>query len=130
MSPIYLPDGKTLLPAGTILRAASTEMAHDPEFYKDPDLFDGDRFLDDKIEPKSREHEFTGIEPGNVSWGTGRFTCPGRWYAATMLKLVLGKLLLEYEFEFPAGQTESPPYETVDTRVMPNQGQKLIFKRR
>jgi cytochrome P450 len=88
-------------------------MARDSAFYGDDDplRFNGLRFYlpykeeDDMSTTSSTNHarhlDYTGIEPGNISWGSGRFTCPGRWYAAAMIKLILASLLLNYDVSFP-----------------------------
>jgi hypothetical protein len=87
-------------------------MSRDPTFHEDSKHFNGLRFYRaDKGDSGSMntQKDYTGIEPGNLSWGNGRFTCPGRWYVAAMIKLIVAVLLLDYDISFPHGQTKRPP---------------------
>lgn len=77
MSEIQLSDGKTTLPKGTLIAVPGGPMSRDPRFCDRPDQFDGSRFYRSHDhganDPTNARHEFTGIQPGNVSWGNGRF---------------------------------------------------------
>ncbi|KUI59027.1 Ent-kaurene oxidase [Cytospora mali] len=132
MSSIRLSDG-TILPRGTVVAAPGGPMSRDPKFYDEPQRFDGLRFYradDSRDVSSARTQDYVGIEPGNLSWGNGRFTCPGRWYAAVMIKLILAKLLLEFDVSFPAGQTERPLNGKYDTDVHPDFDQKIVLRKR
>ncbi|KAK7743155.1 hypothetical protein SLS53_004240 [Cytospora paraplurivora] len=135
ISPIELSDGKTTLPRGATIAVPGGPMSRDSEYYDDPQRFDGFRFYrpdedGDIVGSTTSQQDFTGIEPGNLSWGNGRFTCPGRWYAAAMIKLIVASLLLEYDISFPPGQTERPRNVKYDTEVHPDMAQKIILRRR
>lgn len=135
MSPIELSDGKTVLPQGASIVIPAGLMARDPTFYTNAQQFDGFRFYreneDENVSSRvSMQQDYTGIETGNLSWGNGRFTCPGRWYGAAMIKLIVANLLLEYDISFPAGQTERPPNSKYNTEVHPSFEQKIVLKRR
>ncbi|KUI72796.1 Ent-kaurene oxidase [Cytospora mali] len=132
MSSIRLSDG-TILPRDTVVAAPGGPMSRDPKFYDEPQRFDGLRFYraDDSRDASSAStQDYVGIEPGNLSWGNGRFTCPGRWYAAVMIKLILAKLLLEFDVSFPPGQTGRPLNGKYDTDVHPDFDQKIVLRRR
>ena len=132
MSTIKLSDGTVILPGNTIAMP-SGPMAHDQSYYDDPLTFDGYRFYRATAKEhegaQQSENEYAGIEPGNLSWGNGRFSCPGRWYASAMMKMLLATLLLEYDFEFPEGQTVRPPNFVMDLHVLPDMKQKIILKK-
>ncbi|KAF3062198.1 Ent-kaurene oxidase [Daldinia childiae] len=133
MSPIELSDGKTILPRGASIVMSGGPMARDPAFYKNPQQFDGLRFYrpdEDTASSTNIQQDYTGIEPGNLSWGNGRFTCPGRWYASAMIKLIVANLLLEYDISFPPGQMERPPNGKYDTDVHPNFEQNIVLRKR
>ena len=133
MSPIELSDGTVILPGNTIAMPAGP-MAQDQSYYDDPLTFDGDRFYRLKAKEDERAqqsgNDYTGIEPGNLSWGHGRFSCPGRWYASVMMKLLLATIILDYEFEFPKGQSARPSNAVMDLHVLPDMKQKIILKKR
>lgn len=88
-------------------------MSRDPKYYKSPGSFEGRRFyspvanLSDDVSKATActTQDYTSIEPGNLSWGNSRFTCPGRWYGAAMIKLILANVLIKYDVSFAEGQT-------------------------
>lgn len=133
MSPVELSDGKTVLPRGASIVIPGGPMSRDSAFYDDARRFDGLRFYrpdEDDMGSTNTQRDYTGIEPGNLSWGNGRFTCPGRWYAAAMIKLIIANLLLGYDISFPPGQTERPPNAKYDTEVHPDFEQKIVLRKR
>ncbi|KAK7750955.1 hypothetical protein SLS62_007088 [Diatrype stigma] len=134
MSPIELSDGKTVLPRGATIAIPSGAMSRDSSFYEDPQRFDGFRFyrpeMEDTMASTNTQQDYTGIEPGNLSWGNGRFTCPGRWYAAALTKLIVANMLLDYDLSFPRGQTGRPPNVKYDTELLPDFEQEIVLKRR
>ena len=124
-----LSDG-TWIPQGTHIAVAGEAMAHDPDFYPDPDTFNGRRFLDTNGHPLSPDREFSGIEPGNGMWGIGRLTCPGRHYAGVLSKMIVANLLLKYDISFPDGQKEGPPGMENDGNLLPDMTQMIILSER
>ena len=133
MSTIKLSDGTVILPGDTIA-IPSGPMAQDQIYYDDPIKFDGYRFLNATTKghdaTQSMENEYTGIEPGNLTWGNGRFSCPGGWYASLMMKLILARFMLEYDFEFPESQTVRPSDFVMDVHVLPDMKQRILIKKR
>jgi cytochrome P450 len=106
-------------------------MSRDPAFYDNPETFDRLRFYNaDDDTSKAAAHIYTAVEPGNLSWGNGRFTCPGRWYGAAMIKLILAIVLLHYDVSFPKGQSKRPANIKYDTEVLPDFSSKVCFWRR
>ncbi|KAI9150072.1 Ent-kaurene oxidase [Paramyrothecium foliicola] len=133
ISPIPLSDGKTVLPCGATIMIPGGPMSRDSLFYDDPLRFDGLRFYrpdGDDTGSANSSQSFTCIEPGNLSWGNGRFTCPGRWYAAALIKLIVANLLLEYDISFPPGQLERPANAKYDTEVHPDFNAKIVLRKR
>ena len=134
ISPIELSDSKTKLPRGATIVIPGGPISRDELFYDDPMHFDGRRFFrsnqDDESHNRPSRQDYTGIEPGNLSWGSGRFTCPGRWYAEALIKLILADLLVQYDISFPKEQTERPKNVRYDTEVHPDFNQKITLKRR
>ncbi|KAI9787989.1 MAG: hypothetical protein M1816_007293 [Peltula sp. TS41687] len=132
-SPVQLSDGH-ILPIGTTIGMLSGSMARDAEFYSDPLKFDGFRFCrsdsSHNRDAGAPANEFTSIEPGNLSWGYGRFTCPGRWYAGTMIKLLLATILLDYDFQYPEGQTTRPANAYRDVHILPDFTQQILLRKR
>ena len=133
MSTIELSDG-TQLKAGTTIAMPSECMAKDSTYYDSPLVFNSDRFYcsgndaQDVKEPLF--NDFINIEPGNLSWGSGRFTCPGRWYASVEMKLIIASFLVRYDFIFPQGQSKRPANWHIDDSTQPSRKQSILFRRR
>ena len=118
------------IPAGTHLSVASRNILFDPEMTPDPDTFDGLRYY--KLRGQSGEslkHDFASVDGINMNFGAGRYACPGRFFASMELKLLLAKLLLEFDFKFPPG-TGRPPLLVVDELVAPAPWAKVMIRRR
>lgn len=134
MDPINLSDGTTTLPKGTFINLAAEAMSRDSSYYENPDEFDGYRWYRRWVSGgggnQPLEEEFTGIEAGNVAWGNGRLTCPGRWYASALNKLILANLLVSYDLRFPDGQSTRPPNLYNDGGTMPDLAQLIFLRKR
>ena len=133
-STFALQDG-TIIPKGTFISMAAGPMAMDPENYHDPQTFSATRFCgaDDSTtnsatEKPQRTYEFVGIESGNIHWGHGRFTCPGRWYASAIMKVIIAQIIRKYDIKFPEGQKERLPNVYLDLIVEPNPKQTILFR--
>ena len=128
-----LSDG-TEIPSSTFINMAAEPLSRDPAYYDDPSHFKGDRFYNaTRVGGKSShspENEFSGIERGNIAWGNGRLTCPGRWYASALNKLILGTILEQYDVRFPEGQVTRPPNIYNDGGIMPDPKQIVMFHSR
>lgn len=133
MSTIELSNG-TVIHAGETIAMPSGPMARDTKYYDDPLRFNGDRFYPAMVEGpdefRSLNKKYTDIEPGNLSWGNGRFSCPGRWYASLMMKLLLATLILRYDMEFPPGQTGRPSSVVLDVHVLPDMKRQILVRKR
>ena len=99
-------------------------MAVDERFYKNASSFEGFRFAEKKSDAATG-HSFVDTEAENLSWGFGRYTCPGRWYASAMMKLFVSILLLQYDFKFLEGQTSRLPNKKRDTEIVPDFAQEI-----
>ncbi len=105
-------------------------MSRDPMFYDEPNVFNPSRFFRPSAgqeKPAPPEYELTGIERGNVVWGNGRLTCPGRWYASAMNKLIIGVLLIRYDIKLPDGQ-KRPQSIFYDGTAIPSQTQEILLR--
>jgi hypothetical protein len=49
----------------------------------------------------------------------GKFSCPGRHWAAAQVKLLVMVLLLELEIGFPEGQSERPENKVLGEKPCP-----------
>ncbi|KAJ8203763.1 hypothetical protein LV158_007544 [Aspergillus fumigatus] len=89
---ITLSDGTVLQP-GTLALAPSNAIAFDPNIYPNPEQFDGRRFYKLRHQNNSKAnniiYQFTAASKTQVQFGGERHACPGRWFAAHLIKMVV-----------------------------------------
>ncbi|KAH0422023.1 hypothetical protein CcaCcLH18_13060 [Colletotrichum camelliae] len=108
--PVTLKDG-TFLPTGTNIAVPMVGPLQDDSHYTDPNLFDPDRFVAIREEMRSdplqyankEQYQFVSSTKENTAFGFGRHACPGRFFAATEINMLLARLLLEYDIRMPDG---------------------------
>ncbi|KAK6197790.1 hypothetical protein LQW54_010562 [Pestalotiopsis sp. IQ-011] len=109
--PITLSNG-IQLPAGSTIESPHGPVTRDDGYYPDADKFDAHRFVDlraarvpDPIQYKSREqYQFVSVTKENMSFGFGAHACPGRFFAANEIKLILSRIILQYDMRLPEGK--------------------------
>ncbi|KAI0118644.1 cytochrome P450 [Nemania sp. FL0031] len=101
-------DG-TYVAAGTYTCMATTAIENDPANTPNPETYDGLRrfraleqrrqagHVDDTV---AKEFRFSTPSATALNWGYGKLACPGRHFASCVIKMVLVKLLADYEFAF------------------------------
>ena len=95
-----------------------------------PNTFDGLRYYRmHEAHPESHKHEFANADGTNMNFGAGRYACPGRFFAAMELKLLLAHLLLKFDFQFPPGSSR-PSLLVIDEFVAPLPWAKVMVRRR
>ncbi|KAL9577511.1 MAG: hypothetical protein Q9212_006316 [Teloschistes hypoglaucus] len=123
LQPYTFADG-TSLPQGSIVSIPQRAIMRDAMYYDNPETFDGFRFASDSATAK----KYTDIDVSYPTWGLGRRACPGRYYASSLLKMVLGKLILGYDFEF--ADAKAPRVFQWRSAVVPRSSTKVLFRRR
>ena len=100
MSPITLSNGMHL-PKNTVIEIDWYGISQDEEVYPEPEKFDALRHYKLRQEKASKaaetQHQFVNISPQHLTWNYGRRACPGRFFAANIMKLMFANLLLRYE---------------------------------
>ncbi|MCO5608300.1 hypothetical protein L7F22_062506 [Adiantum nelumboides] len=104
------------IPAGCRVLVNAWGIANDPRYWDKPEVFNPDRFLDNKIDPNGNDFRF-------IPFGSGRRSCPGSMIALPVLGLVLGKLLQAFEL------LPHPGADKVDLRSVGGQLSLTIGKR-
>jgi cytochrome P450 len=141
---IVAPNGTTC-PYGTTVAVPTNGIHNDPALYEDAAEFKPFRFVemretaavaDVETHPeakKSTTHLINNAKLSFVSlssqyhpFGYGRHACPGRFFAANELKLLLAYMFQNYEFE---NQPERPPYKWIGTTLLPPMTHKVKFRR-
>lgn len=121
-----LSDGLRLK-RGQTIAVCSHLKANDPTLFSDPDVYKGRRFYDQDL-ATHRAQPFRHVDSALLTWGSGRWACPGRFFANMTAKIILVKLLDEYEFKFLNG--ERPPNATMHEFILFHPFGRLALRRR
>src|SRR4051812_29441253 len=104
MQSIKLHDG-THIPQGTRVAFASAAILMDPAVTPDPDKFDGFRSYRKRQEPgEGHHHLWVQTDKEHLAFGHGKQACPGRHFAAAEIKVVLARIIKEYDIRYWRGQ--------------------------
>lgn len=130
--PITLKDG-THIPAGTRVAFPAKEYAMDPAVYPDPLAFDpmrNYRKREKASQPGERELLRAGVtNPENLAFGYGNQACAGRHFAVAEIKLMLARLLYEFEFKFPDGKGR-PRNMHINENIFTDQNATIMMRKR
>ncbi|GJP91268.1 hypothetical protein CBS147343_8312 [Aspergillus niger] len=102
LEPFTLPDG-TRLHAGEHIAAPAFHVGWDPEYIENPEVFDGLRFHRLRNQgglsatTAAGKYHYVSVNETSLHFGYGRNACPGRWFTAIQIKLLLGRLLVRYD---------------------------------
>ncbi len=120
------------IPAGVILEIPSGQVYSDPAHYPDADTFDGFRHYKLRRNGSSTDHarnQFVTVNETNMGFGYGRHACPGRFFAANEMKLILSRLILDYDIKMPNGETERYAQIELGRAAFPHPKKTLLFKK-
>lgn len=107
VKPYTFRDGLRI-PQNTQFSFANYELNHDPDVYENPDQFDPWRFLKMRKAGDPNKHLFTYVSENTINFGAGTHACPGRYFAAFEIKLILIHILTRYDIQWPKGQSRPP----------------------
>ncbi|CAH0024714.1 unnamed protein product [Clonostachys rhizophaga] len=109
LRPFSMSDG-TKLEVGEWACAPAGAINTREDYYPSPKSFSGFRFVDpallaavdeDTNPPAARQakhSKLTDVDHSFLMWGTGRMACPGRFYSAAFMKIIVAQLLMNYDF--------------------------------
>lgn len=128
---IVLKDG-LCIPAGTRFTFASSEHHLDPNIFDDPQRFDPLRSYNRRLSaPDRRDQHRAGMTSAdNLAFGHGLQACPGRRFAVAQVKMLIARLLYDFEFKLEDGQVRSKIAYSNETAYSNEQQTILIRKRR
>ncbi|KAJ7004654.1 cytochrome P450 78A4-like [Populus alba x Populus x berolinensis] len=82
---------KTFIPAGTTVMVNMWAITHDPSIWRDPWVFNPDRFIEEDV-------LIMGSDLRLAPFGAGRRVCPGKALGLATVHLWLARLLHEYRW--------------------------------
>ncbi|KAI1811306.1 cytochrome P450 monooxygenase-like protein [Poronia punctata] len=134
---LTLPQG-TRVPTGATIELASRAIMRDNEHYGqdgvDAAEFDGLRHYRRRTRPDAgatdhARHQFVASHEQSLFFGYGRHACPGRFFAAQEMKMLLVRLILDYDFKNADGSKERYPNIEIGPLIVPDEHKNLLFKR-
>ncbi|KAE8652611.1 cytochrome P450 71A1 [Cucumis sativus] len=84
------------IPAKTRVFVNIWAIGRDQEWWKDPEIFEPERFLENEVDYKGLNYEF-------IPFGVGRRICPGIIMGITIIELALAQILHSFDWELPNG---------------------------
>ncbi|KAL2047514.1 hypothetical protein ABVK25_011443 [Lepraria finkii] len=99
----------------------------DPSTYPDSMRFNGFRFVDEQGIGSVKR--FTDTSPTYPLWGLGKRSCPGRYFAARVLKLVLAHVLLNYDIKVNDDSKGGIRCFSWRSAIIPKSGTTLLFRK-
>ncbi|KAL6820465.1 cytochrome P450 [Trichoderma sp. SZMC 28015] len=113
-------------------------MMQDGTRYRDPQTFDGFRFAHDNAQhqqhkqstdiPGQKESKFTDATLDWPIWGLGNAACPGRFYASLVTKLILIRILEDWECKIL--EPEAPKSMTWRSSIVPRSSTIIMFRKK
>ncbi|KIL64963.1 hypothetical protein M378DRAFT_162532 [Amanita muscaria Koide BX008] len=124
-----LSDGTTI-PAGSRVTVPYNPVHTDANYYSDPNVFDGFRF--ERLREQDGEntkHQLTSIGVDYVLFGNGRHACPGRFFVANELKVMLAHVVMNYDVKMADGKGRPGNWQFGIHRT-PDTTAQILFRKR
>ena len=128
---ITLSNGQ-YIPPGVIIEVPAYAVYNDSTIYPDSEKFDGLRHYKLRRSGSTTDHarnQFVTTNEQNLTFGYGRHACPGRFFAANEIKMIVAKLIMDYDIKMPDGLTERYAQIEAGSVVVPDPTKKLLFKK-
>lgn len=123
-----LAGGEIELKKGQFVTVSSHNHSIDPAVFPDPYAYKGLRFYDNDRTLHRAPRPFHSLDGDILTWGAGRWACPGRFIATIAAKVLLVKILDEYDFEFYRGR--EPPNTVIHEFGFWHPSNKMRVRRR
>ncbi|KAI1498348.1 cytochrome P450 [Biscogniauxia marginata] len=134
LQPFTLSNGQ-VIPAGVTIEVPAVSVNSDSEIFADADRFDPLRFYrlrqsakqSGSVE-KAALNQFVSVSQDSLTFGYGRHACPGRFFAANEIKMIMANALLKFEFKNTDGSTERYPNIEFAHMSIPDMKRKLMYR--
>ncbi|KAI4141695.1 MAG: hypothetical protein L6R39_005229 [Caloplaca ligustica] len=119
----------THISKGDWVCAAQRAIMHDSDRYADPERFDGFRFVRARhAGQEGQSNRFTDTKPDWLIWGYGNTTCPGRFYASAVLRLLLRHVISNFDINLLNAKASRT--RTWRSAIVPCSSTIMVLRRR
>lgn len=125
--PIVLSDGLEL-PKDTYICVVT--ISHLQDEISPPGDFDGFRYYNKPQASGNDHYQYSSTDSEHIHFGHGRYACPGRFVASTEMKIILSRILLNYDMEFPSGQGRPGNMTVLELSFQDPAGRIMLKQRR
>lgn len=131
---ITLSNGQ-YIPAGTTIEVPSDAIHNDPDNYtggESVDVFDGFRYYKRRQTGQvadNARNQFVTSNEQSLMFGYGAHACPGRFFAANEIKMMLARLLLDYDIQNENRSKVRYPNLDFGKQSAADTSKNLLFKR-
>ncbi|KAL2263955.1 hypothetical protein VTK26DRAFT_3949 [Humicola hyalothermophila] len=125
-----------VIPAGVVIEIPALSILTDPDVFENPEKFDPWRFarlrdrarVEGEVEAAA-QNQFVSVSANYLLFGYGRHACPGRFFAANEIKMIVANIILAYNIKLPDGVTERFPNIHHASAIIPDPRKEILFKR-
>jgi len=128
---ITLSNGQ-YIPPGVLIEVPSSAVYQDTDVYPGGGTFDGFRFAKIRKAGSTTENarnQFVTTNEENLFFGYGKHACPGRFFAANEIKMILARLILEYDIKNVDGTEGRIPNQEIGRSSNPDATKQLLFRK-
>lgn len=127
-----------VIPAGCLIEVPVIGINFDDEVVENPEKFDAFRSYRARemegLEGAEKasagaSNQFVSVSPSNLLFGYGRHACPGRFFAANEIKMIVSRAILDYDMKTSDGSRERYPNLSFGGQSVPDPSKELLFKR-
>ncbi|KAM7189876.1 cytochrome P450 [Rhypophila sp. PSN 637] len=132
---LLTPHSKIRIPKGAAIVVPAYAVFRDPETYPSPDEFKPFRFVEQRADGSEENgtragKAFPSTSADYLVFGQGKSACPGRFFVANELMLVMAHIVLNYDLAPGEGQTSRPENKWYGMNVLPDLGARIRITRR
>ncbi|KAM0338872.1 hypothetical protein ACHAPU_011154 [Fusarium lateritium] len=124
-----------VIPAGLMIEIPAVAVNSDSYIFPKADEFDPLRFYrlrtqakDEGSVEKAANNQFVSVNQSSLTFGYGRHACPGRFFAANEIKMILAHALLRYDVKLVGSETKRYSNMEFAHMSIPDPSRNLLFK--
>ncbi|TFK39583.1 cytochrome P450 [Crucibulum laeve] len=125
----HMFHNNTFIPKGFTVSLPSEATMIDEAFYSNAKEFDPFWFSNVTVDQGSRRLDMVSASNEYLPFGHGKHVCPGRFFAANEVKLMMAHLILTYDIKLE-NEGVRPPDLCIGRSRIPNVKAEVMFRKR